>query len=81
MKPTKILHTLNSQYGEETLPHGSAYELYNKLSEGQKEVSNIPHTYNQPTDVYGINIHGVEELFWETGKLKCVILYPGMEKC
>jgi hypothetical protein len=63
VKPAKILHRLNLQYGEGTLPYESACELYNKFSEGQKEVSNLPHAYNQPIDAYGMNILGVEELF------------------
>jgi hypothetical protein len=34
VKPAEILHRLNAQYGQETLSHESAYELYNKFSEG-----------------------------------------------
>jgi hypothetical protein len=81
VKGAKILHRLNAQHGEETLPHESTYELHNKFSEDHKQVSNLPHAYDQPTDVCDANIHSVEELFWETGEMKCVILYPAMEKC
>jgi hypothetical protein len=46
VKQIEILHRLNAQHGEETLPHESAYELHNKFSEGCKEVSNLPHAYD-----------------------------------
>jgi hypothetical protein len=62
MKPAEILHRLNTQYGEETLSHAGVCDVYIKVSEGHKEISDLLHAHIQPAAVCDVNICCVQEL-------------------
>jgi hypothetical protein len=50
-KQAEIFRKLNAENREETLSYASAYDWYNKFSEGCNVVTGIPHAHIQPTAV------------------------------